>query len=443
MRSLVPMLKKSACSASRSAVSAAEGTSIMTPIGTCGTASPPARSAAAARSTAARAARSSSTPETKGNMIRSGPCTAARSSARSCVWKTSSFARLSRTPRSPSGARAAVQPRMLHPELALADVEGANRHPARSHAVDQAGVGAVLRRFRQRRLSAGRQQELGSEETDAVRAPLPRAHGVVGRFDVGFQPDLHAVFGDRRQPAVSVERLLVRRAPLLPSEDVVQGGLVGVDEHIAGRAVHREQRPGLDDRAGVVQPRDGRHVDRARQDRRVIRPAPRVGDDGGEALPVELGDHRRRQLVGHEHERALEVVEQGLEELDRIAAAAQVHAQAPDDVADVAFALAQVRVFGPIEQRGDFAERAFQRRRGVELLGADDLRRAIDQHRVVEHQELRVEQVGVLGADGFRDAVPDLLELGARSLARFAEPLELPGDLRRRARGTGDRACRA
>ena len=49
MRSLVPMLKKSASSASRSAVSAADGTSIITPIGTSGPTSPRARSVSAAR----------------------------------------------------------------------------------------------------------------------------------------------------------------------------------------------------------------------------------------------------------------------------------------------------------------------------------------------------------------------------------------------------------
>ena len=263
-------------------------------------------------------------------------------------------------PRSPSGARAPSDARMLHAELGLADVERANRHAARRHAVDQ----PACRRCTAPLPSARPARPPASRNSDRKR-PMPSAPRSRARTASSGDSTLASsrictpssvTGGSRRYPS-SVCSYAARRCcrPLTWSSV----GRVGIDEHVAGRAVHREQRPGLNDRAGVVQPGDGRHVDRARQDRRVIRPAPRVGDDRGEALPVELGDHRRRQLVGHEHERALEVLEQGLEELDRIAAAAQVHAQAPDDVADVSLALAQVRVFGPIEQRRDFAERAF------------------------------------------------------------------------------------
>ena len=126
----------------------------------------------------------------------------------------------------------------------------------------------------------------------------------------------------------------------------------------------------------------------------MVRPAAGVGDERGEPLPVELRDDRRRELVGDEDQRPLEV----LEEVERIPAGAQVHAQAADDVADVSLALAQVRVVRLVEERGDLLERALQRRVGVQALGADDVGRALDQHRVVEHQQLGVEEVGVLGA---------------------------------------------
>ena len=87
-----------------------------------------------------------------------------------------------------------------------------------------------------------------------------------------------------------------------------------------------------------------------------------------------------------------------LEEIRRIAGGAQVHGQPADDVGDVALALAQVGILGLVEERRDVLERALQRRLGVQPLGPDRLRRAPDEHRVVEHQELRVEEVGVLGA---------------------------------------------
>ena len=120
----------------------------MTPIGTVGdgVAARAQRRRPRAR-TAARAARSSSTPVTNGNMMRSGPCTAARSSARSCAWKISSNDRLRRMPRRPSGARAPSTAGVLEPQLRLADVERADRDAAGRHALDQPAVGRVLRLF--------------------------------------------------------------------------------------------------------------------------------------------------------------------------------------------------------------------------------------------------------------------------------------------------------
>ena len=104
---------------------------------------------------------------------------------------------------------------------------------------------------------------------------------------------------------------------------------------------------------------------------------------------------------------------------------AQVHAQAADDVADVPLALAQVRVVGLVEERGDFVERALERGGGVQALAADDRLRPRDQHRVVEHQELRVEEVRVLGAGGLRDAGLDLFELGAGPRPRLVQARDL------------------
>ena len=172
----------------------------------------------------------------------------------------------------------------------------------------------------------------------------------------------------------------------------------------------------------------------------MIRPAAGVGDERREPLPVELRDQRRGELVGDEHQRSFEVPEQ----IERIAVGAQVHAQPADDVGDVALALAQVGVVD--------ADRTAPRLRRARAASADsafsrsvanDRRGPLDQHRIVEHQQLRVEQVGVVGAGGRRDALLDVLELLARLRARGIEPLELAR--RRAARGCGSagRACRA
>ncbi len=69
-----------------------------------------------------------------------------------------------------------------------------------------------------------------------------------------------------------------------------------------------------------------------------------------------------------------------------------------------------------------------ERRLGVEPFRPDDRRGAIDQHRIVEHQQLRVEQIRVLGAGGSGHPLLDVLELLARLRARGIEARELDVD---------------
>ena len=79
----------------------------------------------------------------------------------------------------------------------------------------------------------------------------------------------------------------------------------------------------------------------------MIRPAAGVGDERGEPIPVELRDERRAELPRHQHQRPLDVAE----EIERVAAGAEVHAQAPDDVGDVPLALAEVGIVDLVEER--------------------------------------------------------------------------------------------
>ena len=79
VRSLVPTEKKSTSCANTSAISAAEGTSIIIPTSMGG-----AFSSTRTSSTIARALRSSLMSATMGNMMRRWPYAAARKMARSC-----------------------------------------------------------------------------------------------------------------------------------------------------------------------------------------------------------------------------------------------------------------------------------------------------------------------------------------------------------------------
>ena len=106
--------------------------------------------------------------------------------------------------------------------------------------------------------------------------------------------------------------------------------------------------------AGVVQADDRRHFERSREDRGVIGPAAGVGREAADLRPVDLRGERRRQLVGDEHRRLVELAQQIAR---RRHALPQVHPQPADQVGDVALALAQVGVGHLVEDRAELVER--------------------------------------------------------------------------------------
>ena len=81
--------------------------------------------------------------------------------------------------------------------------------------------------------------------------------------------------------------------------------------------------------------------------------------------PVDLRGERRRQLVGDEHRRLVELAQQIAR---RGGAVAQVHREAADEVGDVALALAQVRVGDLVEHGAEFLEHLLDGPLGVDAL---------------------------------------------------------------------------
>ena len=104
----------------------------------------------------------------------------------------------------------------------------------------------------------------------------------------------------------------------------------------------------------------------------------------------------------------------------RRGALAQVHPQPADEVGDVALALAQVGIGDLVEDGAEFLEHLLDRPLRVHALLADDRRRPRHEHRVVEHQQLRVEERGQLGSAPPRDTRADVDQLLARSRAGSA-----------------------
>ena len=82
---------------------------------------------------------------------------------------------------------------------------------------------------------------------------------------------------------------------------------------------------------------DRGHLERARENRRVIGPAPRIRREAADFRPVDLRGERGRQLVGDEHRRFVELAQQIAGGRDAVA---EVHLQASDEVRHVAFPLA-------------------------------------------------------------------------------------------------------
>ena len=131
-------------------------------------------------------------------------------------------------------------------------------------------------------VDAAGEQELRAVQADAFGAGVARRGEVVGELDVGVEPDRAR---RRRSPPAAA----ARPRPPPPGGDRraccarAREHLVGrIEDHLAGVAVDDDQLPRLDALAGVVQADDRRHVERAREDRGVIRPAAGVGREAAD-----------------------------------------------------------------------------------------------------------------------------------------------------------------
>ena len=142
---------------------------------------PSRRSPARVSSSRSSTSRRSLGPVTNGNMMRSGPCSAARSSARSWARKGSGSRRMRRSARSPSAGFALVGP--PGSEVLGADVPGPHRHRVRPDLLEHPPVDLVLPLL-VRPPARAAEQVLGAEEPDALRAVLQRVRRLLGELRV-------------------------------------------------------------------------------------------------------------------------------------------------------------------------------------------------------------------------------------------------------------------
>ena len=114
---------------------------------------------------------------------------------------------------------------------------------------------------------------------------------------------------------------------------------------------------------GVPQADDGGKADRPREDRGVVRPAALVTDQRGDVDASRAARPATASIRRDEHDRAFDMRGTGP---TRFPEARRLPHSRADDVGDVPFALAQIRVIAAVEERRDLLQRLLQRRFGVD-----------------------------------------------------------------------------
>ena len=110
----------------------------------------------------------------------------------------------------------------------------------------------------------------------------------------------------------------------------------------------------------------------------------------------------------------------------------QIHPQASHEIRDVALSLAQIGIGDFVEDVAELVEDLLHGPLGVHELFANERLSARHEHRIVEHQQLRVEQRGEVRAAPPCNPCTDVVQLLPRSLLALRQPFELVLDPDRR-----------
>ncbi len=182
-------------------------------------------------------------------------------------------------------------------------------------------------------------------------------------------------------------------ATMSPGADLLRG---------PARADHRRGAPGAGDDGGVA----GRAAD--------------VGDEGRH--PAGAGQHRRvggREVVGDDHRPLGDLllhVHHLPEEVPHHPVGDEVH---------VGAALAEVLVLDLVEEVLDLPGHPAHRPLGVDPVVGDELVHLVDQHRVTEHQPMRLEDQGVVLAVALLQPLLQLHQLVLGEVDGGLEPHQL------------------
>ena len=140
----------------------------------------------------------------------------------------------------------------------------------------------------------------------------------------------------------------------------------------------------------------------------MVGTAPRVGGEAAHFGPVHLRSKGRRQFVGDEHRRLPQLAQQVTRGGHILP---EIHLQPAHHVGHVPLALAQVRVSDLVKDDAELVEYLLNRPLGIQKILAHEGLGSRHEHRVVEHQQLRIEQRRKLGPAPPTDAGTDVLQL--------------------------------
>ncbi len=249
---------------------------------------------------------------------------------------------------------------------------------------------------------------LRPEETDSLGAVVERRADLVRKIDVRDELDLVVVEGLR---GVSGQRKELR-LELLPLFDLdlvfLYGDIERIDDQRSAVSVENQRVAGLDETRGILEPDHGRHALRPGQNRRVGCPPAAVGRVTEDDPPVELRRLARSELVRNDDRR-----------LGRIENLLPLYAEKLRedpalDVDDIRGPFLQVLVADIGQARHHPGDHFLERPGGAVALGPHERLGVLDDHHVVEYQQVGVEYPRVVLAHALLEARLDLEELFPR-----------------------------
>ena len=318
-----------------------------------------------------------------------------------------------------------------HRELVAAQVEGPDVHRRVRERLRGRTIRLVLLLLTRHR-AASDDEELGAEQADADGTMRCRAFGFVRKVEVRTEFDVLPVLRHRFERRNHPDLVFPARNPVSPR--VERGTLtdLGVENETPDSPVDDRGLAFGHDLRRAPQSYDRGDTQRASQHRPVGGAGPVVRRDPEYPLHVELHGHARSHVRGDEDDRFVE-----RREIGRVVLAEKAVQDPDHEILQVVEPVEHHRVRGPAPHRPKLEHAQFEAALRRESVLADVADRPVDDLRILQHQQLGVEDPGLDRTEpSFRQLLRLVKALGGPR-QRLPEALDLSGCV-----GIGDRPVR-